>query len=130
MSESLQSGAGSARATPSWLNYCLLLSEVGATWKGVECLGGLQMKAGRPLHSLELHQQTVSCLRSAHTLSRDLYFIAEQPAPAPHLAHPEGCAALRLVLVTLPREQTVFCLSSARDSRIQGSGCRDSSFRM
>ena len=27
---------------------------------------------------------------------RDWYFIAEQPAPAPHLAHPEGCAALRI----------------------------------
>ena len=32
-----------------------------------------------------------------------LVFIAEQPAPAPHLAHPEGCAALRIVLVTVPR---------------------------
>ena len=28
---------------------------------------------------------------------RDWYFIAEKPAPAPHLAHPEGCAALRIV---------------------------------
>ena len=35
--------------------------------------------------------------------ARDWYFIAEQPAPAPHLAHPEGCAALRTVLVTVPR---------------------------
>ena len=34
---------------------------------------------------------------------RDWYFIAEKPAPAPHLAHPEGCAALRIVLVTEPR---------------------------
>ena len=34
---------------------------------------------------------------------RDWYFIAEQPAPAPHLAQPEGCAALRIVLVTVPR---------------------------
>ena len=34
---------------------------------------------------------------------RDWYFIAEQPAPAPHLAHPGGCAALRIVLVTVPR---------------------------
>ena len=34
---------------------------------------------------------------------RDWCFIAEQPAPAPHLAHPEGCAALRIVLVTVPR---------------------------
>ena len=25
------------------------------------------------------------------------------PAPAPHLAHPERCAALRIVLVTVPR---------------------------
>jgi hypothetical protein len=34
---------------------------------------------------------------------RDWYFIAEQPAPEPHLAHPEGYAALRIVLVTVPR---------------------------
>ena len=32
-----------------------------------------------------------------------LVFIAEQPAPAPHLAHPEGNAAIRIVLVTVPR---------------------------
>ena len=32
---------------------------------------------------------------------RDWYFIAEQPAPAPHLARPEGCAVLRIVLVSL-----------------------------
>ena len=31
------------------------------------------------------------------------YFIAEQPAPAPHLTHPEGCAALCIVLVAVPR---------------------------
>ena len=36
-------------------------------------------------------------------LTRDWYFIAGQPAPAPHLAHPEGCAAVRIVLVTVPR---------------------------
>ena len=34
---------------------------------------------------------------------RDGYVIAEQPAPAPHLAHPDGCAAPRILLVTLPR---------------------------
>jgi len=34
---------------------------------------------------------------------RDWYFIAEQPAPAPHLARPEGRAALHIVLVTFPR---------------------------
>jgi len=32
-----------------------------------------------------------------------IFFIAKQPAPAPHLAHPEGIAALRIVLVTAPR---------------------------
>ena len=30
------------------------------------------------------------------------YFIAELPVPAPHLTHPEGCAALRIVLITVP----------------------------
>ena len=34
---------------------------------------------------------------------RDWYCIAEKPAPAPHLAHPEGCAALRILLLTVPR---------------------------
>ena len=34
---------------------------------------------------------------------RDWYFIAERTAPAPHLAHPEGCAAQRIVLVSVPR---------------------------
>ena len=33
---------------------------------------------------------------------RDWYFIATQPAPEPHLAIPEGCAALRIVLVFVP----------------------------
>ena len=34
---------------------------------------------------------------------RDWYLIAKQPAPAQHLAHPEGCAARRILLVTVPR---------------------------
>ena len=34
---------------------------------------------------------------------RDWCLIAEQPTPTPHLAHSEECAALRLVLVTVPR---------------------------
>ena len=34
---------------------------------------------------------------------KDWYFIAEQPAPAPHLAHPEECAAPQSVLVAVPR---------------------------
>ena len=33
-----------------------------------------------------------------HVLPRDWYAIAEGPAPAPHLAHPQGCAALLIVL--------------------------------
>ena len=36
-------------------------------------------------------------------VQRDWYFVAEQLMPAPHLAYPEGCAALRLVLFTVPR---------------------------
>ena len=35
------------------------------------------------------------------TTSRDWYLIAKQPAPAPRLAHSEGRAALRIVLVTV-----------------------------
>ena len=44
-------------------------------------------------------------LSPTHTrgVSRDWYVIAEQPAPAPHLAHPEGCTAPRIVLVTVSR---------------------------
>jgi len=34
-------------------------------------------------------------LRGPRPCQREWYVIAEQPAPAPHLAHPEGCAALR-----------------------------------
>ena len=34
---------------------------------------------------------------------RDWYLIAERPTPAPHLACPEGCAALGIVLVAVPR---------------------------
>ena len=34
---------------------------------------------------------------------RDWCSIAKRPVPAPHLAHPEGCAALRIVLVAEPR---------------------------
>ena len=44
-------------------------------------------------------RSSVNCAKP----NRDWYFIAEQPAPAPHLAHPEGCAALRIVLATVPR---------------------------
>jgi len=30
-----------------------------------------------------------------------VWYFTEQPAPAPHLAHPEGYDALRIVLVTV-----------------------------
>ena len=35
---------------------------------------------------------------AGRTRSQRLVFIAEQSAPALHLAHPQGCAALRIVL--------------------------------
>ena len=66
-------------------------------------------------HSLHTHLHTVLHTHKAvQTISRrssrcssaatpSWYFIAEQSAPAPHLAHPEGCAALRMVLATVPR---------------------------
>ena len=41
-------------------------------------------------------------LLQVHHVASDWYFIAEQPAAAPHLARPEGCAALRIVL---PKEE-------------------------
>jgi len=41
--------------------------------------------------------------RCLHLSLRDWHFIAEPSAPASHLAHPGGCAALRIVLVTVPR---------------------------
>ena len=68
-------------------------------------------------------------------------FIAEKPAPAPHLAHPEGCAALRIVLVTvhrvsrscehfpdgfdLPLLQGGEGLTASRHVRIDREGVRD-----
>ena len=60
-----------------------------------------------------------------------LVSIAEQPAPAPHLAHPEEYAALRIVPVNVPRVSR-YCehFSDGFDSRRQwrlrrsGSGRR------
>ena len=45
----------------------------------------------------------VSIIRLHFAAHRDWYSIAEQRVPAPHLAHPERRAALRIVLVTVPR---------------------------
>ena len=74
---------------------------------------------------------------------RDWSVVAEQPAPAPHLAHPEGCAALhlRIVLVTvhrvsrscehfpdgfdLPLLQGGEGLTASRHVRIDREGVRD-----
>ena len=45
---------------------------------------------------IQTHNLVVGQRRGARprSLSRDWYFIAEQPAPAPHLARPKGRAAL------------------------------------
>ena len=48
------------------------------------------------------YEPALKPLLQVSQISRDWIFIAEQPTPAPHLAHPEGCAALRIVLVTVP----------------------------
>ena len=67
--------------------------------------------------------------RFQRRMERDWYNIAEQPAPAPHLTHPEGCAALRIVLVTEPRDSRScehfpdgFDLHLLRGAVIQGEG--------
>ena len=39
---------------------------------------------------------------------RDWCFIAEQPVSVPHLAHSQGCAAVCIVLVTVPRVSRSF----------------------
>ena len=76
---------------------------MAAVWRhGVR--GGRQAEGGDGSRERLQHAH----LRAAHAAPacvrvRDRYVIAEQPAPAPHLAHPEGCAALRIVLVTVPR---------------------------
>ena len=41
--------------------------------------------------------------RAQSLWGRDWYFMAEKPALVLHLAHPERCAALRIVLVAVPR---------------------------
>ena len=49
-------------------------------------------------------------LRPTSLPERDWYLIAKQAAQELHLAHPEGCAALRIVLVTVP-PASICCLS-------------------
>ena len=48
-------------------------------------------------------EEEAQAFRYTQVPTRDWYFIPEQQAPAPHLANLEGCAALRIVLVTVPR---------------------------
>ena len=60
----------------------------------------------------------ITCNLGTHLAQRDWHCIAEQPAPAPHLAHPEGHAALGIVLVTVP------CISHISH---RGSSTRDAS---
>jgi len=50
---------------------------------------------------------------------RDWCFIAEQPAPAPHFAHLEGCAALRIVRVTVVRQIFVKSFPRCRVVRLR-----------
>jgi len=54
------------------------------------------------MHVIFLRKGTVLPLAA---LRKDWYLIAiaKQPAPAPHLAHSEGCDAPRVVQVTVPR---------------------------
>ena len=59
----------------------------------------MEVEESQELVNFSALPSVVSCQIS----KRDWYFIAEQPAPAPHRARPEGCAALHIVLVTVPR---------------------------
>ena len=68
-------------------------------------IGGGRGRDGKRFRSSGRHcsaQRHPARCRRAGTCQRDWYVIAEQPAPAPHLVQPEGCAALRIVLVTGP----------------------------
>ena len=63
-----------------------------------------------------------------NTSVRDWYLLAEQPAPAPHLARPEGRAALPNVLVTAPRVTSV----NVHAASVRGGntfGCKDFSLK-
>jgi len=64
------------------------------------CGGGGARGARAPFPRLA-SRRSLSLL--SNQLQRYCYFIAEQSAPEPHLAHPEIYAALRIVLVTVPR---------------------------
>ena len=63
-------------------------------------LGCRQGERGRAMSFL-----SVQVSRGARR-ARDWYSIAEQPAPAPHLARPEGRAALTHVCVVRERERS------------------------
>ena len=69
----------------------------------VQCTGRCPLSAA----PCSLHPAPYTLHPTPYTLHpspwRDWCFIAEQPAPALHLVHPGGCAALRIVLVTVPR---------------------------
>ena len=60
-----------------------------------------------PLKPLSSGNKYFSFL-SRHARKGVWYLITEQPAPSLHLAHAEGCAALRIVLVTVPRVRKYF----------------------
>ena len=59
-----------------------------------------------PLQALptrRLWSRNVGCQLEDSRSEKDWYFMAEQPAPAPHRARPDGRAAPCFVLFTLPR---------------------------
>ena len=78
------------------------------------------------LQRLVLHCRTTSASTAYFIASTTIFigFIAECPAPVPHLANPEECAALRIVLVTVPRVSRS-CEHCLRDERL---GMRGHSF--
>ena len=55
------------------------------------------------MSEVPLYNRSRSSLASQPSAHIDWYVIAEQPA---HLAHPKGCAALRIVLVAVHRVHT------------------------
>ena len=85
-----------------------------ASWKMFDA------KTGEPRFSVPGHFSGGGCRRAAPWFEvgswRDWYFIAEQPASGPHLAHPEECAVLHTLLVTVP------CVSRACDHCPDGFG--------
>ena len=68
--------------------------------------GGLFLMSEVPLQALptrRLWSRNVGCQLEDSRSESDWYLMAEQPAPALHRARPDGRAAPRFALVTVPR---------------------------